>query len=146
MRIKPRRLIVAISLFAMPLMANATLIQINATANDPTNFSNWSLIFNDTGDGLVEAAEIVSFSGATYAPGGIYDSIVGTPTVAGISIASGITPGFWSFRGPALVSPPEDSWNGSRWTYTKTAVAVPVGSALPLLGLALLGLGIRRRK
>ena len=135
--------------------ANASLIDITATSNNPS-FTGFTLQFDDTsGDGLlqIEEYDMALFSGFTISGGlplidlnGFYDDIIGTPDIAGISTSSGIALGN-----------PGDNWNflktddtgaccgPGNWLYS--SVVVPIPAALWLFGSGLLGLvGIARRK
>ncbi|MEQ8484693.1 MAG: hypothetical protein RIB46_10040 [Pseudomonadales bacterium] len=82
--------------------------------------SDWTLVFDDTGDQLLQVEEIVSFSGATVTTslGGPYqyDAIVGTPAVAGISTESGgLNPCCWWFTGSVMAEVDQDGWFPTRW-------------------------------
>ena len=132
--------------------ANASLIDITATSNNP-DFTGFTLQFDDTsGDGLLQIDEydMALFSGFTISGltgfNGFYDDIIGTPDIAGISTSSGIALGN-----------PGDNWNflktddtgaccgPENWLYS--SVVVPIPAALWLFGSGLLCIvGIARRK
>lgn len=123
---------------AAPGICFGAQYQINALGTSQSNNGNnvvttdWTLVFDDvSGDGLLQVEEIVSFSGTTVTTsfsGGTlgayeYDTIVGTPDIAGISTSSGAdviaTPCCWWFTGSVMADPLlQDGWYPSRWTYT----------------------------
>lgn len=83
---------------------------------------------DDSNDGLLQVEELISFTGtsviftgtpsATY----IYDTLVGTPPVMGISSQSGpFDACCWWFTG-TNTSGPEDGWFPSRWTYRRNSI------------------------
>lgn len=139
------------------LLASTLILSLNAfgaqfqieatgavTTSGPTgsiiiSTSDWTVIFDDTSnDGLLQVDEIISFSGATVdvsvaAQTYVYDEIVGTPDLAGISAGSG---GFnaccWWFNGPVIADPQDlDGWFTTRWSeYTITEVSVTPESIL----------------
>ena len=132
--------------------ANASLIDITATSNNPS-FTGFTLQFDDTsGDGLfqIEEYDMALFSGFTISglPGfnGFYDDIIGTPYITGISTWSGTTfgnPGDnWNFKS---TDDTYDCCGPGNWLYS--SVVVPIPAALWLFGSGLLGMiGIARRK
>ena len=152
-----KKILVAVVGLTGMMCANATPIQIDATgtAHEFVSTSDWSLIYEDTGDGLLQVDEIVWFSGASVTIFGFdlsYDTILGTPNLAGISTQSGLTLGlhglFW-WLSPGFGPAPANAWFAARWTYDVRpidAVSVPEPGTLGLLGLGLMGLyGARKR-
>ena len=151
---KKSRLLGAVCAVGFIGTANASLISITATSINPS-FTDFTLQYNDTsGDGLfqIEEYDMALFSGFMVSglPGfnGIYDDIIGTPVIAGISTASGTPLGStdnWNFL-------KTDNTGGccgkDNWEYSSAVVPIP--AALWLFGSGLLGIvgivGIARRK
>ena len=149
---------VFITLSLAAINASAALIDITATSND-LRFTDFTLRYDDTsGDGLLQIDEIINFSGFTLtsptnpAFDGIYDVIIGTPDINGISGLSGIglfASSNWNikrFEGDTALC-----CSSKFWTYSSATVApipdgfaaVPVPAAIWLFlsgCLALLGL------
>ena len=106
--------------------AHAELMQLNARGT--SFFSDFTVIFDDTGDGLLQHEEIVAFSGVsgTVDEGETelnYDGIAYVPEISGISTASGtINPdapceSCWEFT-PSNFEDVSDGWFATRWTYS----------------------------
>ena len=119
-----------------------SLISVEATGTTtPTGSGNlttspWTATYLDAnGDNLMQTDEIVHFSGATVwvnnpADFYLYDTLVGTPDVDGISTSSGedsAVPCCWWFTGSKVAEPGGiDGWFPSRWAdYTVEQVALP---------------------
>lgn len=151
MKKRIQKLGLSLAILLAPVMANAALIELTATNDGPTGtngaFSGFSLVFNDTGDGLLQLDELVSFSGIDELGGSMrqYVEITGTPEVSGVSTQSGYTESgsgaFWWLR--TASSSNDDGWFAARWTYEVSSVPAP--GTLLLLGLGLAGLAVRRR-
>ena len=82
--------------------ASASLYRLEAVSSAPSSFSDFSLEFDDTGDGLLQIGEVLSFSGITI-EGAFYDSVTQVPDLDGVSALSGTCPGkdpanTWCFR------------------------------------------------
>ena len=116
--------------------ANAALFDIKATSID-SRFTDFTLRFDDTsGDGLLQADEVVQFSGFTLtnplAPSadGFYESVVGTPDFAftGVSTISGVVTynviSNWGFERATDSSPL--CCSSGFWTYSISSVPAPV--------------------
>jgi hypothetical protein len=98
--------------------------------------SSWNATYLDAnGDNLMQTDEIVHFSGATvwvnnFADFYLYDTLVGTPDIDGISTSSGAdsaTPCCWWFTGTKVAEPSGvDGWFPRRWAeYSAQQVALP---------------------
>ncbi len=106
--------------------AHAELMQLNARGN--SFFSDFSVVFDDTGDGLLQFEEIVAFSGVTgtTTSGELsYTGISYVPDIPGFATASGmLNPTLpctqcWELT-PGNFGDPSDGWFTTRWTYTIT--------------------------
>jgi hypothetical protein len=107
-------------------------VTMQLTATGTSFFGDFSIIFEDTGDGLLQHEEIVFFSGVsgTEPTTGMdydYSGIAYVPTIPGISTASGtINPNntcaeCWEFT-PSNLEDVSDGWFATRWTYALSAV------------------------
>ncbi|MFV2037934.1 MAG: VPLPA-CTERM sorting domain-containing protein [Paracoccaceae bacterium] len=137
---------------------------LNATSQAGA-FSDFSIGFNDDGDGLLEFSEVTSFSGFTFLGSLVYGTLDTIPEISGISSFGA------SFFSTYLITAHDsDAWvfqNGSGgyvwvdsevFTYeitldqnggeTETPAVVPLPATLPLLAGALgfFGIAARRRK
>ena len=138
-----------VALAAAPLAANAVPIEITATSTD-WRWGDFTIVYDDTGDGLFSFEELVSFSGVELF-GVVWEYLGVVPDVAGVSVFSQHPlnrmqpPGFW---GVCMADPCTAGMGLSRkgFEYTVRALSVPEPSTLALLGLGLLGLGVARRR
>jgi hypothetical protein len=100
-------------------------MQLDATAT--SFFGDFSIIFEDTGDGLLQHEEITFFSGVTGTSPTtgeefVYSDIAYVPAIPGISTASGtINPNTncaqcWEFT-PGTAGNVSDGWLASSWTH-----------------------------
>lgn len=137
-----------VCLLAVAGQANAGLITLTATSKTPFSISNFSVIFNDSSDGLLQIGEVVAggFSGVSFLGFGSSTNLVSVADISGF--ASGTVGPNWVFSvtGFGNLLAPSD-----RWTYSKspdTTTSVPEPGTLDLLGAGLLALGwlrFRRR-
>ena len=141
------KLIIAALLLISPFAANADLMRLDATSINLGVVSDFYLLFDDTGDGLLQWDEITSFSAVTIT-GNFWTEVIGVAAVPGISTYSvdpaaafDFGPDFWSWG-----SQPSIAIQGSlytQWTYAVSDVAEP--GILALLGIGLFGMGLARR-
>jgi hypothetical protein len=136
-----------VSLLGAATTASAIPLRLDATSVDASGFSSFFVIFEDTGDGLLQVEEATLFSGSIDpSDGSLYDLLVGVPDIADISTLSGFCPlsDRWCFVSPQiglLVAISTDSF-----TYAITPAPVVEPGTLALCGLGLLGLGLTRRR
>jgi hypothetical protein len=108
-------------------------MQLDATST--SFFNDFTIIFDDTGDGLLQQEEIVFFSGvAGTEPSGpmdfSYSGVAYVPPIPGVSTASGtINPNLtcaqcWEFT-PSNLGDVSDGWFDTRWTYNVTPPTAP---------------------
>ena len=141
------------------MAANADLIRLEATSQVTSGlfvYSDFDLVFDDTGDGILQLAEIISFSGVTRNDR-LYDSIVQVGEVAGlfefsvdpdrVQIAAMTS---WGFAIGAAIGSGigEPAAPGEIWTYNLTRLTIPVSEpgTLALLTIGLFGIGLARRR
>ena len=68
--------------------ANATMLRLDATSLDP-GIEDFDVLFDDTGDGLLQYEEIVSSSGLTFEDGNFWPRLFGVPNLEGVSTIGG---------------------------------------------------------
>ena len=75
--------LLAVGLFAVASTANAIPLRLDATSVGASGFSSFFVIFEDTGDELLQLEEATQFSG-TIDPldGTLYDLLFGVPNIA----------------------------------------------------------------
>ena len=104
------RLLTAVFLVLGPMLAMADHFLLEATSNEPT-IGDFAVLFEDTGDGLLEWDEVVSFSGINIPGFSVFDDLLlAVPTIAGIS-------SFSSDPDAPYVFVPNDS----SWSFTESA-------------------------
>ena len=140
------RLLAIALLLGTSINANAVSLRLDATALD-ADFSSFFVIFEDTGDGLLQADEVAQFSGVDEpASHTFYDVFVGVPTMADISSLSGFCPlqENWCFASnTAGILVAADT---AHWSYVITPSAAAEPGPLVLLGLGLFGFGLTQRR
>lgn len=142
-----RRLVLGSLASLIMLPAHAGLLLF--TADNPIGFSTgFEIVFDDTGDGLLQWDEIVSFSGARVGLiGGFVDTVLGIPEIDGFATFSfdpdlpfvPLNMETWIFRAPAG-NTVACGGPGSApcWSYSITSIAIPAPGTLALVLFGLL--------
>ena len=81
--------LLAASLLSFLGTANAITLRLDAISPDPDSQFGFDVIFDDTGDGLLQYEEIISTSGLLFDDGGLFPELLGVPTIAGVSTVGG---------------------------------------------------------
>ncbi len=132
----------------------AATLTIHA-ASVTSGLTDFEITFNDTGDGLLQLAEITSFTGFTYTGGssadGFYSAVSQVADISGVAAGGG---GFlWGFKkNPGDVG--SLAAGATRWTYgfvtppggDGEVSAVPEPSTWTLMILAFAGLASATRR
>jgi hypothetical protein len=140
-------------LIGLANQTNAGLITLAATPTEP-ELSGFFISFDDTGDGLLQFAEVTSFTGIQFV-GKSFPILDQVPTIAGISTISGPIPPIgmctatllnaWCFAGPPAFPP--TAFDPGGWTYALSSpTPVPTPGPLSLFAGGLIGLGLLRRR
>ena len=140
----------ALAVFAAVLVgtwgtASAVTLRIDAVSTDP-NGIGFDVVFEDTGDGLLQYEEVLSSSGIVFPDGFAFPRLFGVPDLEGISTIGGPCgePDRWCFfnseEGLSV------SIDETDFTYSIGPVAVDEPASLSLLVIALGVLGIRLRR
>ena len=125
--------------------ANAATLHLDAFNSDGS--TAFDVLFDDTGDGLLQYEEIISTSGLLLGAD-LYSALLGVPTIAGVSTEGGPCGPYadrWcfvSFEIGLAVTVTTDTWT---YLITPASVDEPPNLSLLILGLAALVLGSRRR-
>jgi hypothetical protein len=126
--------------------ANAATLRLDAVSLDP-GINDFDVLFDDTGDGLLQYEEIISSSGLLFADGGFFPRLFGVPDLEGVSTIGGpcVDASAWCFlnsEGDLSVSVTTDTF-----TYSISPVSAdePPMMLLLSIGLGVLLLRSRRR-
>jgi hypothetical protein len=138
-------LIAAALLMSLGTASAATLRLDAVSPTDP--IFGFDVLFEDTGDGLLQYEEILSSSGLLFPDGGFFPRLFGVPNLDGVSTIGGpcVDADAWCFlnsEGDLSVSVTTDEF-----TYVISSVSVDEPAMVWLLtfGLAVLLLRSRRR-
>jgi hypothetical protein len=147
---------IACVLFLITYTAQATPLRLDATTAFPAYTTDFSVIFNDTGDGILQIGEIFSFTGFNFlredsnVPKAFYDEIYGIPTIPGISMDDRPIQPAWTFTAQETRDNPNilaRGFGSGFWNYNITEITqVPEPSTYLLMGLGLIGLTYARRR
>jgi len=126
--------------------ANAITLQLDAVSPTDPDFG-FDVLFEDTGDGLLQYEEVISSSGLLFPDGGFFPRLFGVPNLDGVSTIGGpcVDADAWCFlnsEGDLSVSVTTDEF-----TYSISPVAVDEPTMLSLfaIGLGVLLRRLRRR-
>ena len=70
------------------LFSNAAMLRLDAVSVDP-GVNDFDVVFDDTGDGLLQYEEVISSSGLLFTDGGFFPELFGVPDLEGISTSGG---------------------------------------------------------